>query len=132
MSLEIVGGYLTATVHAAGLQPNVHVPQHIHVNPTCNPGGGILISLDEKLSVAGESPGTGPLFPLSNRAGVVNYYASRSLTDLLNAVNTYQGAGLQSTEELIAWLRLDERNGHMHAFEPPFPPMNCGEVRRIN
>lgn len=132
ISLEIAGGSLTATVHAAGLQPDVHVPQHIHVNPTCSPGGGILISLDEKLSVAGENPGTGPLFPLSNSAGVVNYRASRSLSDLLTAVNTYSGAGLQTTEQLIAWLRLEERNGHMHAFEPPFPPMNCGEVRRIN
>jgi hypothetical protein len=133
MQLEIVGGSLTATVHAAGLEPNQRIPQHIHVNPTCNPGGGILINLDQNLTVAGESPGTGAAFPMANQGGVINYSASRLLTDLLAAVNQYSGAGLQNTEQLIAWLDLEDRNGHMHvAFGPPFPAVNCGEVERIN
>ena len=132
MSFEIVGGSLTATVHAAGLAPRQRIPQHIHVNPTCSPGGGILINLDDRLTVAGESPGVGERFPLANEGGVVNYRASRSLSDLLTAVNTYAGAGLQTTEQLIAWLRLDERNGHLHGFAPPFPAMTCGELERIN
>jgi hypothetical protein len=133
MQLEIVGGSLTATVHAAGLEPNQRIPQHIHVNPTCNPGGGILINLDRNLTVAGEGPGTGAAFPMANEGGVINYSASRSLTDLLAAVNQYSGAGLQNTAQLIAWLDLEDRNGHMHvAFGPPFPAVNCGEVERIN
>jgi hypothetical protein len=40
MLFEIVGGYFTARVHAAGLEPLQRIPQHIHLNPTCNPGGG--------------------------------------------------------------------------------------------
>lgn len=131
--IEIVGGYLTATVHAAGLMPDLHIPQHIHLNPTCNPGGGILLNLDAGLTVAGEGAGTGSAYPLSNQAGVVNYYAQRSLTDLLAAVNTHRGANLTTVDELLTWLNLDERNGHMHvAVGPPFPAVNCGEVERLN
>ena len=133
MQFEIVGGSFTATVHAAGLEPNQRIPQHIHVNPTCNPGGGVLINLDQNLTVAGEAPGTGSAFPLANNGGVINYSASRPLTELRAAVNTYFGAGLQTTEDLIAWLDLEDRNGHMHvAFGPPFPAVNCGEVERLN
>jgi hypothetical protein len=133
MSIEIVGGYITATVHAAGLMPNHHIPQHIHVNPTCNPGGGILLNLDANLTVAGEGAGVGAAYPLSNQAGVINYSASRSLTDLMQAVNAYRGTTLSSTDELLGWLNLEERNGHMHvAVGPPFPAVNCGEVERIN
>jgi hypothetical protein len=131
--LEIVGGYLTVTVHAAGLDPSAHIPQHIHVNPTCNPGGGVLVNLDANLTVPTEGASTGAGYPLSNQAGVVNYYASRSLTDLLAAVNTYQGAGLASVEALLSWLNLDDRNVHMHVSSgPPFHVVNCGELERIN
>lgn len=131
--LEIVGGHLTARVHAAGLAPLQHIPQHIHVNPTCDPGGGILINLDENLAVAGEAPGVGPAYPLANRGGVVRYEASRPLAELLAAVNEHSGAGLETVEELLTWLDLESRNVHMHvAFGPPFPAVNCGEVERIN
>lgn len=133
MLIEIVGGYITVTVRAAGLMPNHNIPQHIHVNPTCNPGGGILLNLDANLTVPGEGPGVGSAYPLSNQAGVINYYASRSLSDLLTAVNTYRGTTLTTVDELIAWLNLEERNGHMHvAVGPPFPAVNCGEVVRLN
>jgi hypothetical protein len=133
MLVEIVGGYITATVHASGLMPNHHIPQHIHVNPTCNPGGGILINLDANLTVPGEGAGVGNAYPTSNRAGAVNYYAHRSLTDLLAAVNTHQGTNLTSIDALLSWLNLEERNGHMHvAVGPPFPAVNCGEVDRLN
>jgi hypothetical protein len=37
MVFEIVGGSFTASVQAAGLEPLQRIPQHIHVNPTCNP-----------------------------------------------------------------------------------------------
>jgi hypothetical protein len=133
MLIEIVGGYLTATVHASGLMPDHHIPQHIHLNPTCNPGGGILVNLDANLTVAGEGAGVGNAYPMSNQAGVVNYYAQRSLTDLLAAVNSYQGANLTSVDALLSWLNLEARNGHMHvAIGPPFPAVNCGEVERLN
>lgn len=131
--IEIVGGYITVTAHAAGLAPSSHIPQHIHVNPTCNPGGGILLNLDANLTIAGEGPGVGTAYPMSNRAGVVNYYASRSLTDLLAAVNAHRGLSLTSVADLLTWLDLENRNAHMHvAVGPPFPAVNCGEVTRLN
>jgi hypothetical protein len=137
MLIEIVGGYLTITVHAAGLEPGARIPQHIHEFATCEAGGRILINLDDELTVRGEAPGTGEAYPRSNRAGVMNYYASRSLTDLLAAVNTYLAAELPapltSVEDLLAWLDLEDRNAHMHvASGPPFPAVNCGEIERLN
>jgi hypothetical protein len=133
LHLEIVGGYLTARLHATGVAPLQRIPQHIHRNPTCNPGGLILINLDQNLTVAGEGPGVGASYPLASHAGVVNYEASRPLTEILAAVNLHFGAGLQTVEQLIAWLDLENRNAHMHvAFGPPFPAVNCGEIERIN
>lgn len=134
MLFEIVGGYFTARVHAAGVEPLQRIPQHIHLNPTCSPGGGILINLDENLTVAGEAPGVGAAYPLANAAGVVNYEASRPLSELIAAVNTYfPAADVQSVEDLLAFLDLEDRNAHMHvAFGPPFPAVNCGEIERIN
>jgi hypothetical protein len=133
LHLEIVGGYLTARLHANGVEPLQRIPQHIHRNPTCHPGGGILINLDENLTVAGEGPGVGASYPLASHAGVVNYEARRSLAGLMAAVNQYQNAGLQTVEQLIAWLDLENRNAHMHvAFGPPYPAVNCGEIERIN
>jgi hypothetical protein len=133
MLFEIVGGYFTARVHAAGLEPLQRIPQHIHLNPTCNPGGGILINLDENLTVAGEGPGVGPAYPLANAGGVVDYEARRTLSDLLNAANTFLGTNLVTVADLLAWLDLEDRNGHMHvAFGPPFPAVNCGEIERLN
>jgi hypothetical protein len=131
--IEIVGGHLTVSAHAAGLEPLQHIPQHIHLNPTCDPGGGILLNLDANLTVPIEGPGVGTGYPVANAGGVVNYYASRSLSDLLQAVNTHLGLGLTSVEALLAWLDLDNRNAHMHvAFGPPFPAVNCGEIERLN
>ena len=133
MHIEVVGGHLAVTVHAANLAPLHHIPQHIHLNPTCDPGGGILINLDANLSVPGEGPGVGTAYPMSNRGGVVNYYASRSLSDLRAAVNTHLGAGLASEEALLDWLDLEDRNGHMHVpVGPPFPAVNCGEIELRN
>lgn len=73
----------------------------------------------------------GAAFPVSNNGGVLNYYASRSLSDLLQAVNTCLGANLTSVEALVAWLDLEHRNVHMHVpFGPPFPAVTCGAVER--
>jgi hypothetical protein len=131
--IEIIGGYLTVAAHAAGLEPGEHIPQHIHLNPTCDPGGGILINLDAELTVPSEGPGVGTAYPTANAGGVVTYYASRSLEDLRQAVNTHLGASLTTVEALLAWLDLENRNVHMHvAFGPPFPAVNCGELEQLN
>jgi hypothetical protein len=134
MLFEIVGGYFTARVHAAGLDPLRRIPQHIHVNPTCNPGGGILLNLDQTLTVAGEGPGVGPAYPLANAGGVVNYEAQRPLTELITAVNAnFPAAAVETVEDLLEFLDLEDRNAHMHvSVGPPYPAVNCGEVERIN
>jgi hypothetical protein len=128
VKIEIAGGYLVVSVHAEGLDPLQHIPQHIHVNPTCADGGSVLVSLNAHLTVLNEAPPIGDDFPVANRAGVVNYSASRSLTDLLAAANAYLGGNLSSVDELVDWLDLGNRNVHMHASTAPYTPMTCGAL----
>jgi len=132
VKIEIAGGYLVVSAHAEGLDPLQHIPEHIHVNPTCDNGGTVLISLNAHLSVLNEAPPVGPDFPIANDAGVLNYQASRSLSSLRLAVNANFGTNLASDEDLIAWLDLENRNVHMHASAAPFTPMTCGSVERVN
>lgn len=129
--VEITGGRLTAKVRATGLEPLAVIPQHIHVNPTCNPGGGILVNLDADLTVAGEGPGVGNAYPRANAGGVVRYDASRSLANLIDAVNEHQSAGVATVDELLDWLDLENRNMHTHQPVAPFTPVACGPIERI-
>ncbi len=69
---------------------------------------------------------------MSNDGGVVKYHASRPLSELLQAVNTHFNLTLGSVDELLTWLNLEERNVHMHIPSPPFTPVNCGGVERLN
>lgn len=126
--IAVVGGNLTVSVHATGLAPGRDTPQHIHAAQTCDEGGPVLINLDAHLTVFGEAPSIGPDFPTANPAGIVDYHASRPLSDLLQAVNTHFGTTLTSADEFLAWLSLDTRNVHMHAPDAPFTPVNCGAV----
>ena len=123
---EIRDGWFSARVRIAGLEPNERIPQHIHLNPTCQPAGGILINLDEALTVAGEGPGAGDAYPRANRGGVVQYEARRSLVEL--------EAALQEHLELtLTDLNLDQRNVNFHEpLPPPIPSQGCGEIERIN
>ena len=133
LHLDVVGGSLRVRIHAAGLEPGEHIPQHIHVNTGCNPGGGILLNLDAGLTVPGEGPGVGAAYPVASAAGIVNYEATRSLADLRQAFNSFTGTTLADDAALLAHLDLENRNGHMHvAFGPPFPAVNCGEVEQVN
>lgn len=133
MQLEIAGENFVARVQAVGVDPGQRIPQHIHLNPTCNPGGGILLNLDQGLTVAGEGPGVGAAYPVADASGRLNYEATRSIASLIAAVNThFSGANVQSTEGLLAFLNLENRNGHMHVSAgPPYPAVNCGEVIRV-
>ena len=92
----------------------------------------VLLNLDAGLTVPGEGPGTGEALPVANRAGVMNYEATRSLDDLRAALSTYGGTALEDAEGLLAYLDLGDRNIHMHvAFGPPFPAVTCGRVEQI-
>lgn len=132
--IKVDRGYLTVTLFASGLDPLQHIPQHIHKNPTCADGGAVLINLDAHLTVFGEAPSVGDAFPVANRRGVVTYHARRSLSDLLQAVNANRGTSpsLTTVEELVTWLDLDNRNVHMHSSSPPYTPVTCGSVDRLN
>jgi len=134
LMIDVVGGELRVRVHANGVEPGQPIPQHIHVNPGCSPGGGILLNLDAGLTIPGEGPGVGPSYPTASHAGVVNYEATRSLADLRDAFETYQSLVFATDADLLAYLDLENRNAHMHvAFGPPFPAVNCGEVvERVN
>jgi len=111
--VEVVGGYLRVRTHGVRVAD----------------GGGILINLDENLTVAGEGPGVGAAYPLANEGGVLNYEATRSLEDLRAAVNQWYVQTLETDAELLDFLDLENRNVHMHvAFGPPYPAVNCGEL----
>jgi hypothetical protein len=127
--VEVVGGYLRVRTHGVGVAAGERIPQHIHRNVGCADGGGILINLDENLTVAGEGPGVGAAYPRANEGGVLNYEATRSLEDLRAAVNYWYVQNLATDAELLDFLDLENRNVHMHvAFGPPYPAVNCGEL----
>lgn len=132
--IDVVGGFLRVRIHANGLQPGEHIPQHIHAGDACSPASPPIINLDAGLTLTGvEAPGTGDAFPVASESGVINYEATRSLADLRAAWNLAHGTSLQTDEELLALLDLENRNIHEHvAFGPPFPAVNCGPMDRVN
>jgi hypothetical protein len=120
-------------VRATGVAATENIPQHIHLNPGCDPGGSVLLNLDTGLTVPGEGQGVGASYPVASRAGVLHFEASRPLDDLRSALNTWGGTSLDDTAALLAFLDLEERNIHMHvAFGPPFPAVTCGALERIH
>lgn len=130
--IDVVGGDLRVRVHATGVEPGQHIPQHLHANRGCDPGGPVLLNLDAGLTVPGEAAGTGAAFPLASRAGVIDYEATRPLDELRSAIVTWGGPGLADTDELLQYLDLEDRNVHLHvAFGPPFPAVTCGGVEPI-
>lgn len=132
LQLEIADGQLTVKVRANGLEPRDTIPQHIHQSSTCGVvGDPILLNLDAGLTVAGEGPGVGPDYPTANAGGVIQYDASRSLADLIDAVNEFQSAGVSTVEQLLEWLDLEDRNMHTHQPVSPFTPVACGPIDRI-
>ena len=131
--VDVVGGMLRVRIHATHIATGANIPQHIHQNPGCNPGGPVMINLDQGLTVQGESPNFGAAFPTANQAGVMNYEATRSLADLRAALNTYAGTTLADDAALLAWLDLENRNIHMHfPVGPPFPAVTCGGMDLMN
>lgn len=77
---------LTVTVAATGFDPNVPVPQHIHMNSSCDDAGGILLNLDDGLSAPNDGEPRGDAYPETNDQGSLRYEASRSIGDLSSAL----------------------------------------------
>lgn len=78
---------LTVTVAATGFDPNVPVPQHIHMNSSCDDAGGILLNLDDGLSAPNDGEPRGDAYPETNDQGSLRYEASRSIGDLSSALS---------------------------------------------
>jgi len=130
---DVVGGDLRVRVHATGVEPGQHIPQHLHANRGCDPGGPVVLNLDAGLTVPGEAPATGAAFPLASRAGVIDYEAARPLDELRSAIVTWGGPGLDDTGDLLAYLDLEDRNVHLHGgVGPPFPAVTSGGVEQIH
>lgn len=83
---------LQVTVAATGFEPNTRVPQHIHMNSTCEEPGGIMLNLDENLSAAGEAEPRGDAYPETDDQGRLQYEASRSLDELREHMREHGGA----------------------------------------
>lgn len=85
-TLTIEDEELTVTVAATGFDPNVPVPQHIHMNSSCEDAGGILLNLDDDLSAPNDGEPRGDAYPETNDQGSLRFEASRSIGDLRSAL----------------------------------------------
>lgn len=83
---------LQVTVAATGLQPNTRIPQHIHMNSSCDDAGGIMLNLDDGLTAPGEGEPRGDAYPETDDQGTLQYEASRSLDELRQHLSEHGGA----------------------------------------
>jgi len=97
-TLTIDGDRLQVTVVAGGFDPDARVPQHVHMNATCDQPGGILLNLDDQLSAANESEARGDHYPQADENGELEYEVSRSLDNLESALLAQQGPGLEDLD----------------------------------
>lgn len=120
-TLTIDGDRLQATVVASGLDPDVRVPQHVHVNASCDEAGGILLNLDDQLSVANEAEPRGDHYPQADVDGGLEHEVSRPLDDLESALLERGGPGL-------ADLDLGNRVVNLHGAD--MQSIACGSLDR--
>lgn len=129
---------LQVVVAATGLEPDTRVPQHIHVNATCDDAGGILLNLDDGLTGPNEGEPRGDAYPETDSDGRLEYEASRSLEDLRTAVqqdaqqataDTAQaGQQPEGTTSRAAQMDLGNRVVNIHG--PDMQPIACGALER--
>ncbi len=77
---------LVVTIAATGLDPSTQVPQHIHMNATCDDAGGIVLNLDDQLSLPNDGDPRGEAYPQSDAQGALRYEARRSVGELRMAL----------------------------------------------
>ncbi len=112
---------IQVTVVASGLDANVRVPQHIHMNASCDQAGGILLNLDDQLSAANESAPRGDHYPQTDGDGELEYEASRSLDELETALLDQEGPGLD---------QLDMGNRVVNLHGADMQAIACGPLDR--
>lgn len=96
-TLTIEDEELTVTVAATGFDPNVRVPQHIHMNSSCDDAGGILLNFDDDLSAPNDGEPRGDAYPETNDEGSLRFEATRSISDLSSALGD-EGAGADNAD----------------------------------
>lgn len=133
---------LQITVAATGLEPNTRVPQHIHMNASCDDAGGIWLNLDDELSLPGDGEAQGDAYPETDDEGRLRYEASRSLEDLRTALGGIHAAEGQDTvragtsgqsqmgSEGAAAFDLGNRVVSLHG--PNMQAVGCGPLDRMD
>lgn len=118
-TVTVNGERIQVTVVASGLDAAARVAQHIHANASCDPAGGILLNLDDALSVANEAAPRGDHYPQANAEGELEYEVSRSLDELDGALADHEGPAL-------AELDLGNRVVNLHGAD--MQPIACGPL----
>lgn len=112
---------LEVTVAATGLDPSTRVPQHIHLNASCDNSGGILLNLDQDLSLPDQGQPQGEAYPQTDDQGRLQYTASRSLQELRTGLTGSGGASADS---------LDLANRVVKLHDPDMQSISCGPLDR--
>ncbi len=144
-TLTVENDELQVTVAVTGLDPNTRVPQHIHINSSCDDAGGIYLNLDDELSTPEDGQAAGDAFPETNDEGTLRYEATRSLNDLRTALgqaDTAQSDTAQQTDTAqtnvpgtgmdqgAAEFDLGNRVVNLHG--PDMQPIACGELESMH
>lgn len=110
---------LQVTIAATGLDPETRYPVHIHMNASCDDAGGILLNLDDGLTVAGEGEPRGDSYAQTDDQGHLEYEASRSMDDLRAAMQEH---GAEQADS------LDLANRVVNLHSPEMQPVACGPL----
>lgn len=138
---------LRVTVAATGLEPNTRIPQHIHMNSSCEDAGGIMLNLDDGLTAPGEGEPGGDAYPETDDEGRLQYEASRSLDELGEHLREHGGAESDTMAEAEAdtmtgmetdpmdgagaeMLDLGNRVVTLHGED--MQPVSCGALERAD
>lgn len=142
---------LQVTVAATGLDPETRVPQHVHMNATCEDAGGILLNLDNELSAPNDGEPRGDAYPESSAQGDLRFEANRSMDELRTALQenaeadtaadaTQADTGQAGTtgtatgrsaagQAVMDTLNLGERVVNLHGED--MQPIACGPLERM-
>lgn len=134
-TLTVENDELQVTVAMTGLDPNTRVPQHIHVNSSCDNTGGIYLNLDDELSTPEDGAAAGDAYPEIDDQGAVRYEASRSLDELraaLSEADTAQSDTARANTRGQGAAEFDLGNRVVKLHGPDMQPIACGELEEMD
>lgn len=137
-TLTIEDEELTVTVAATGFDPDVRVPQHIHMNSSCDDAGGILLNLDDDLSAPNDGEARGDAYPETDDQGSLRFEATRSIGELRTALGDEDAedadavgtdtAGTDTLGRDDDAERFDFGNRVVNLHGPDMQPIACGRL----